>query len=181
MHFGTGVGYLSDSYKTSAGIMNTEGTIKGVAGGFEFAVGGTPVPGLVLGGMLTFATVPSPTVESGGVSVTSSDVSLSMVAIGPLITYYVDPTGGFHLRAMIGYGELSASDSSGNTSSNNPTGFVANFGLGYEWWVADQWSLGVLGSFAYASTKYSETVLTTTVEDKHSIINPCVQFSATFH
>jgi hypothetical protein len=180
MHFGTGLGYLSDSERAS-GITSTDVKWKGMAFAFEFALGGTPAPGLVIGGMLTGTTVPSPTVESGGISVTTSNVSLSMVAIGPLITYYVDPTGGFFLRGMVGYGQLSASDNSGNTTTNNPVGVVANFGLGHEWWVADQWSLGVLGSFSYASLKYSQTVLNVTAEDKHSVISPSVQFSATYH
>lgn len=48
----------------------------------------------------------------------------------------------------MGFADLSASN--GSSSSDAATGFTLGAGIGYDWWVSNEWSLGVIGRFQYA-------------------------------
>ena len=55
----------------------------------------------------------------------------------------------------------------------------AMFGVGYEWWVSDQWSVGVLGRMALAWTTGKDTA---DVRWYHTIgASPSILFTATFN
>jgi hypothetical protein len=173
-----GGGYLSDSEKVSNGL---DFTIKGGAATADVALGGTPAPGLVIGGAVSAVVASSPTIESGDVSVTASGVDMNLSLVGLLVDYYFVPTGGLHAQGTVGYGELSLSDDSGNTTTQNPSGPAFNLGVGYEWWVEEQWGIGLLGRVTYASLKYSTRAGGVGVEDKHSVVVPALLFTATYH
>ncbi len=169
-----GGGYMTDSETVSGGL---DFTIKGGAGTAEFALGGTPAPGFVIGGAVSAVVASSPTIEHGGTSVTASGMDLNLSLVGLFVDYYFDPTGGLHAQGTVGYGELSVSDDSGNKTTQNPTGPGFNLGLGYEWWVGEQWGIGLLGRVTYASLKYEMSA----GEDKHSVLVPALLFTATYH
>ncbi len=67
---------------------------------------------------------------------------------GPYVDYYIDPTSGFHVLGAIGYAAVNLGNKS--SSSNASTGFSLGLGAGYDWWVGDEWSIGVLGRFTSA-------------------------------
>lgn len=150
-----GPGYLS----TSPSMDDAEGDVKiagfGVGGGL--LIGGTPAPGLVIGGGTANVVALSPkwTVDGEEVEV-FDDLNLNLSTIGVFGTYYPDPHGGLNLHLMLSYGVLSFSDSDGDSSEQNPDGFAVTAGVGYDFWVAPEWSIGVLGRFTYAALKYED-------------------------
>jgi hypothetical protein len=83
----------------------------------------------------------------GGTSVVTS--------IGPFIDWYPQPTGGFHVEGAVGLGVITAAKGNGdngltfpaNDQSGNAFSLLA--GVGYELWVADHLSLGVLARLHY--------------------------------
>ena len=141
-----GLGYLGDS-ESLGGLSDN---IHGVAGTSEFFFGGTLADGFSLGGYLGFTVAPGPSVSygNGQRSVASSDVNLNFFTIGPYVDYYLDPHEGLHFLATVGFADLNVSN--GGSSSDAATGFGIGAGVGYDWWVSDNWSLGVLGRFQYA-------------------------------
>ncbi len=62
---------------------------------------------------------------------------------GPFVDYYLDPAGGLHLQAglLFAAGYL---DGSGERPGKVGLGFGGMAGVGYDLFVADEWSLGGL-------------------------------------
>jgi hypothetical protein len=68
--------------------------------------------------------------------------------IGPFFDHYFDPAGGLHIQAALGLAILTPrvfGHSSTEQSEYVAIGGGLMLGAGYEWWVGDEWSLGVLG------------------------------------
>jgi len=163
-----GPGYLSTSASQGGGDVS----IKGVSGGFDVYVGGTPVTGLVIGGMLDWKTAFGPSVDVNGQSFTGSgSTSLSLLTLGPYVNYYLDPTNGLYFLGMIGYGVESYTQN--GASGNSPGGPAFALGAGYDFWIANEWSLGVLGKFTYGSLSLNSIT--------YSTIAPAIMFSFTYH
>lgn len=118
---------------------------------------------------------PGPNVKSDGGQIVSAsnDVSLNSSIIGPYLDFYPDPEGGFHVSATLGYARLSASRNGDDAESTASTGIGLGLGLGYDAWVADEWTLGVLGRFTYANTGHDVSIYTV----KDIAIAPAILFS----
>lgn len=149
MRLSLGGGYVTavQSFEPGPAPVNTQATassadvsVHGGSTSFDFMFGGTPVPGLVLGGGLIFNVAPSPDVKVLDVSATSqSDLTFWMAAM--LVDIFPKPTGGFHLGALVGIAEL---DWSGGGSGGSATGIGGGVLTGYDAWIGKQWSLGGL-------------------------------------
>lgn len=145
---GIGAGFANLTLKPDAGGDDIDFT--GAGPSVELAFGGTVAPGLVLGGGIYGTSIASPTYSQGNLEEDGGAAVASMV--GPFIDYYFDPNGGFHLEAALGYTALSAEEGDVyplESASGGGFGLVA--GVGYEWWVGEQWGLGVLGRLHYVS------------------------------
>ena len=55
------------------------------------------------------------------------------------------------------------------------TGLV--LGVGYEWWIGDQWSAGILGRLVYGSVKGKDAG----IELEHKLTIPSLLATFTFH
>jgi hypothetical protein len=166
-----GAGYLSDAESSNA-------TLHGGAGVLELYLGGMPVRGLAIGGFVSGVTAVGPALSVEGLRVTSSDTSLTLVTLGPYIDYYPEPRRGFHVLGTLGFANLKASFDDGTiVASNSATGFTLGGGIGYDWWVSRDWSLGILGRFTFAST--SRTIGGVSISE--STVSPAVLFSVSFN
>jgi hypothetical protein len=145
----------------------------------DLMLGGSPIPGFVLGGAFVFHEISSPTIKSGGQSLDTSglDVSLNLATIGLFTAIYPDPKSGFNLHALVGYSTVSVSIGGTNYDVGSPSGVSLMGGLGYDFWISDQWSLGPDFRIAYCNAK--TTVGTAT--DEMSMFIPTLSFTATYH
>ena len=169
----TGLGYLHSSVSFPG---QPDASLSGLAIGFDAWFGGSPIPGLAIGGGLTSFDVPSPSSKSGGTS-TSVDGHAMLDIVAVFGDYYFDPTRGMHAEALLGYGVLGLTYSNGLSSSNDPSGLALGVGFGNDWWVSDQWSIGVLGRLIYAPLSYSAFGAT----EKYSTITPAVMATFTYN
>lgn len=145
LRFGAGFGYASDTIKYTGpfGLGDTSGKGQGGSGLFDVNVGYSIKPGLAIGGGLYIEQVVSPKVKFGNVDV-SNDYSVGTLAmIGPMIDWYPEARGGFHLGGVLGAARLTVKDSANNQLDNSPIGGGGAFFIGYDWWVGDEWSIGV--------------------------------------
>jgi len=126
---------------------------------------------VVLGGGFITDYVASTSVSVNGSSANFSDVSLYLYSVGFFADIYPDPHDGLHFQPYIGYGGLQASYQ-GSTGSS-PTGMVLAIGGGYDWWVADEWSIGVMGRFSYAPLSLNGVGFST--------ISPALLATFTYH
>jgi hypothetical protein len=159
LRMGLGVGPLVSAQASGLGIPS------------ELAFGGTPAPGLVLAVGNSGVAFPNPEDERGA-------GQLAFNAWGPLVDYYPDPRLGLHVQvsALFVYGLSSRKD---DVEAAYGPGWGAMLGGGYEWWIAEQWSLGVvLRANYYAVTLEGRN---TGLETDVRAVVPAVLFAATYH
>jgi hypothetical protein len=142
------------------------GTIQGGFGqgavAFEFAVGGTPAPGLVVGGgIFTDLALGQPEVQNLKVNDRNARPLVfdraSSLLVGPFIDYYFDTKLGWHAQGALGIATMTigkgSQDQSPATGERTMAGLGFMVGGGYEWWIAEQWSMGALLRFVYMSVE----------------------------
>jgi hypothetical protein len=167
-----GLGYISDAESSNA-------TLHGGAGTLEVYLGGMPIPGLAIGGFLSGEEAIGPSVSVNGLTASSNDTTLTLLQIGPYIDYYSNPHKGFHIMGTIGFARLTARYDDGNfNASDSGDGFALGGGIGYDWWVGREWTVGILGRFTFAST---ERTLDGGVSVSERTFAPAVLFSVSFH
>lgn len=146
---------------------------------FDLALGGTLGGGLVLGGALHTMSLakrrrgrlPMPAGEAYDEHVAS------LSTIGVVADWYPDPSRGFHGQVMLGAGVLRLSDTA--DSDYAASGSVLSAGLGHEWWVGPEASLGILARFDWASLAFHEDEPPTDYE--HGLLHLGVMATATYH
>ncbi len=171
-----GGGYLSDSESASSG----SGTVSGGAIGFELYAGGNVIPGLAIGGLLGGASAPGPSVSANGQTfATSNSTTLTLAYLGPYIDWYIDPTGGFHIMGMLELTRLSVQNGAGNVAAETPVGGGLGAGVGYDFWLGDSFSMGLLGRINFSSNSYTADPNNASYTDK--TVNPMLLLSFSYH
>lgn len=126
-----------------------DGKLSGLGVGFDLLLGGSPAQGFAVGALLGATVTGSPTFEQGGQEQTASDVDMNVVSLGAFADYAF--VGDLHAMLTVEFERLSFSGREPGLDLADANGFGATLGLGYEFWLARRFSLGVLGRFGYAS------------------------------
>lgn len=127
------VGFGGLGVSSNGGGVNS--TASGWGGAIDFLVGGTPAPGLVVGGGVLLQEAFSPSYSERG---PSGPVGFGM--LGPMIDAFPNPAGGFHVGGLVGLSRVGLDDAHGNASG----GLGLSVWAGYMWWASSDWSLGGL-------------------------------------
>ncbi len=138
-----GGGYTSMSTEVSGAKLKVSGS----GGGIGVALGGVVAGNLVVFGELFDNIVSNPTVTLDGVSVNTKDTSAGVVGVGPGAAYYL-PMNMF-VSGTLAFSRLVLDTGSATYRSNTGIGFSVK--VGKEWWVSNNWGLGLCGQF-YAGT-----------------------------
>ena len=191
LRLGFGIGYARDSFSSNNSpefFGSVDGTVQGATTGLEFAIGGTFGRGVVVGGGFYVEGIWTPqaldvsddVIQGGDVEFDSTSAGI----VGPFIDWYFDPTGGFHAQAAAGLGFVKTSSSTENSAglvrshSASGTGFIV--GVGHDWWVNDEWSLGVLGRAMFVFARGNETDGEASWKHR-AIVAPTLLFVSTYH
>jgi hypothetical protein len=141
---------VSDTVDTSDARLSVDGA--GYL--FDFGIGGSPAPGLVVGGAILVQDAWSPRVRYRGPTGFALErtgpvsESLWFALVGPMVDAFPDPDGGLHVGGTLGIAVLGLEDDAGNAS----TGLGAAAWVGYLWWVSSEWSIGATLRMAFAGT-----------------------------
>jgi hypothetical protein len=130
------------------------GSMSGPGGSFGVAVGGSIAPNLIIYGTIFGASVTDPHVDiSYGSSGTLNGVSLTLVGLGGGLAYYLP--NNVYLAGTLASMKWSMSDSndSNYTLANSKWGFGVQGLVGKEWWVSQDWGIGLAGEVMAASMK----------------------------
>ena len=181
LRISSGFSYLHVS--TSLNNNDSTGSLSGGGSSFDIMVGGTPAPGLVVGGGLLWqmAFDPSSTVTRRGTAVTGIDSgsngNVGLLLIGPMIDAFPAPTGGFHVGGLLGFAANGLKDNQDNLSAG--LGFSA--WTGYMWWVSGQWSLGAMLRFDAAWTRRKVGEQANEFDATDTSTGFTLSFSAAYH
>lgn len=164
---GTGLGVMTEDLRSESSSVYG-GKVKGNGTGFstvsELAFGGTIARGFVLGGGIYSAELVSATFrvtkDSAGMPPPELDPERrNFTLVGPFIDWYFNEHRGLHVQFALGFASLSAvrigSVPWEEDHPYNAAGGGVMLGLGYEWWIGEEWSMGVLARItgAYLSGK----------------------------
>ena len=169
----------SNRYASSAiaGSSSLEFDSSGLAIVSELAFGGSPAPGLVIGGGSYGASIGKTRYISDGIEV--EDEASAVSVIGPFIDFYPDPEAGLHLQLAPGLGLISAVEGDFVAEDLGGLGFGFMAGVGYEFWISEQWSIGALARVLYANA----TLLNADGNERFDVqaIVPGLLFAVTYH
>lgn len=109
----------------------------------ELSVGATAAPGAVVGISVVAARL-DPTFVENGVKISPDDdsVKVTLVRIGPFLDWYPNPARGFHAQVATSLALQVESDEKGNPIEPGAVGAALAVGLGYEWFVSAEFSIG---------------------------------------
>ncbi len=163
-----GLGYVSTSADDATGDMS----MGGLALDTSLLLGGTPIPGLAIGGGLMIDYMPSPSVTVNDMDFDTGITSQYLVGIGLFGDFYPDPAGGLHFQAFVGWGGLESSFE-GNVGGSDPTGLVMTIAGGYDVFISDELSVGGLARLGFAPLSIEDTSYTS--------IAPALLGTLTYH
>lgn len=119
-------------------------TFDGTDGYFSLMLGGAIQENTILHVELATGTITDPS-GTGGVQM-DGDLSTSIFGIG--MTQYFMPANAY---VSFSVGPASQSLDSHGTTFESDRGLGVNVTVGKEWWVSDNWGLGVAGHLLYAN------------------------------
>jgi hypothetical protein len=111
----------------------------------ELVVGTTVDPGIVVG-MSVFTARLDPTFVENGVNVSPDDDSVkeTLARVGPIVDWYPNTSRGLHVQVAAGLALQVESDAKGEPIEPGAVGVAVAVGVGYEWFVSPQFSIGFL-------------------------------------
>ncbi|MCC6644581.1 MAG: hypothetical protein IT374_03290 [Polyangiaceae bacterium] len=170
-----GVARLAPTVTASANGQSVDEKYSGTTLALDIMLGGSVARHVVLGGGVMSLNISDPDVERQGVT---SDVNreIQLTMLGPFVDVYPDPHGGLHFQGLAGIASLEARNGS-SRSGSALRGVGLAGGVGYDFWVSSQWSLGVMGRLHYASVD----VTIDGVVNKSTMVAPALLFTALLH
>jgi hypothetical protein len=117
-------------------------TLDGTSGAFGIALGGAVAENFIIYGEAFGSAVTGPELKYGDVEGTfSEDISTSVTGFGPGIAYYFVPAN-LYLSGTLALSQMTLSEK-GDEIAETEMGFGLNLMAGKEWWVSDNWGLGL--------------------------------------
>jgi len=175
---------LSGGARTSEGPSGTlDGTVTGFAAATEVALGYTFFRGWVLGFAIDTLTVPRASAHLAD-DVSKFSFHTSQAAHYALFAdYYPDPLRGFHVQASAGVASYimaqgNADDPPTIAPPHAAVGFGFMLGVGNQWWVDRDWTLGVLPRLMLAWTEGTDEF---GAGFSHRTLGYSLLLSATYH
>jgi len=147
LSLGLGVGSLASS-SSSSGI---DLEISGTGPVLNLAFGGALNPNVLIGGRIFSAAASDPSVKVNGTNLGSADGTNGLVGYGFDLVYYFNPAN-IYLGVSPALTRLNFTDSAGDTGSTD-LGFGLRLAAGKEWWVSDNWGIGLNLEYIRSSNK----------------------------
>lgn len=171
-------------------------SVKGSGVGFDVAVGGTVGGGFVIGGAFGRHSSNGASLENDvGVTSAKTEVNVGYTQLSLHLAFYPWPEKGFHLQGGLGFAELTYSGlrvgpiDQGNgqfmtVRADSMSGTHAHLGVGYEAFVAEQWSIGGLLRLDMAWVSQDDSsgsVQSSSTRVSSSMFTPSLRMTFTFH
>ncbi len=123
----------------------------GFAGALSLAFGYAVVPNFVLFGELSTAVLVEPESDSDGFTQSNPGLSVSTGGFGIGFAYYVMPAN-LYFSTALNFPRLTISENDFEVGTTN-TGIGLGMKLGKEWWVSENWGIGLYAGLDLARMK----------------------------
>ena len=156
---------------------NPDAKARGNGVAFSIDVGGSPVENLILHARLEAFSLVDPVQDGSQWFTTDGDTTLSFEVLGIGLTYYFMPHNLF-VTAVVGTAHYSVANDNRAYTSESGLGF--NLELGKEWWVSENWGLGIAARLSHTSLSDAEDDDYEIGDEEVSFTGFAVLFSATY-
>jgi hypothetical protein len=121
---------------------------------FGAAFGGALTQRLILYGEFFVHTIPNPTFEGSGFSQTLDGKDVEIVGVGPGVAYYFMPLN-LYLSGTLLLQQVQKSNPNGSDRAVavTKTGVGCSLMVGKEWWMSENWGIGVAAQLLLGSAK----------------------------
>jgi hypothetical protein len=157
---------------TSIDIDADEVEFSGPGGDINLAIGGIVSPNLALHGTIFGWSVADPDVKINGETVGTANADFSLSVVGGGLTYYIMPAN-LYLSGSLGFATLSVD--SPTVDGNTDAGLAMEGTFGKEWWVGNNWGLGIAGAVGF------HTIGEESADDSWSGVHASLRFTATLN
>ncbi len=166
----------------TGGAFNGKSKIQGGGSASELSIGGTIASGFVLCGTLYTQTVFDAKLEPESGSDVGLGGNLNFLLLGIGVDWFPDPKGGFHFGGTLGVAAAVAQTPDNSLFDNlGGAGGALSLEVGYDFWIADQWSLGPMLRITGASLHGEDSVGNVTAKEDDTIRAASLMFSGLFH
>lgn len=148
-------------------------------------------PGLVLGvgGIATMSFGSNRDITRNGQPWALVDVKdqlyLFTGMVGPFVDIYPSATLGWHAQALVGYAQASYAQITQHPyHDGSPSGIGLMAGIGHDWWVNEDWSIGLLGRLTYASLRVNRAPFSggmPSLSEHVALVSPSLEVTFTAH
>jgi hypothetical protein len=181
LHFGLGYGAISASDSGGAQIARFSGqsTSFGIAAGFALT------ENLILYGTFLFIGISNPTGQVRGVVLNNPEVSVQYVALGAGLVYYLEPLNLYFSGTLLA-NQIYVTDFSGKVFSSSSLHYW-QYGAGFqglvgkEWWVSNNWGLGLAAELIYGQMNGDTDTFMTGAPPSWTATSFALLFSATYN
>jgi hypothetical protein len=143
-----GAGSLGSEASTMFGDLELSGS----AGEFSVTVGAAITQNFILAGQVWAVAVEDPSVEGNGHDFADADATLILSGVGLNVTYYLPSNFYFSATPSITSLEIDTD----NHRREMDTGYGIRLAVGKEWWVSDEWGLGLNLQGAWSTNEDQE-------------------------
>lgn len=173
MNFGIGFTQLT----ARADGMTVEGSDNSVH--FGTAVGGAVFPNLILYGQFILTTLSSAEVTVNGQAFGNANNDVNLIGLGPGVAYYFAGPNVF-IAETVALTQIYTDDANVAVRESE-WGWSLETLIGKEWWVSQDWGLGIAGQFVFGKMKAKPIPGMTTSVPTWTAISGGLLFSATYN
>jgi hypothetical protein len=188
LRFAGGVGSLdvtrsTDQAGTSNGIAFTgdTSTVGGASIFTELSIGGTLFRRVVVAGTLLGDNLPGAEVELASGSRFNLSSGLTFAMLAATVDIFPDPNKGFHIGGGIGWAVATANISDPIFTTIGGGGPGATVQFGYDLWVADDWSVGLVARGIVAQIQGEQTTTDGVGREHDTVTSASLAFSVLYH
>ncbi len=122
--------------------------LSGLSYSSRLQIGGAVSENLIIYGEIGGIIFLSPSMKFLGEEIDDPDVTVNITGFGAGVSYYIMPANVYFALSLLASG---VSLENQGTTAETEIGFGFNLLCGYEWWVGDDWGLGIAGFLHYSS------------------------------
>jgi hypothetical protein len=148
----------------------------------ELSIGGTPFRNLVIAGTLLGNNLPAAWLNLASGSRLVLGSPLWFAFLGPTVDFFPLRSGGFHAGVGVGWAVATAGVQQDHLFDTIGGGGVGGtLSTGYDVWVADDWSLGLIGRAVVARIRGEEQAATAVGREHDTVSSFSVAVTALYH
>jgi len=148
----------------------------------ELSIGGTPFRRVVVAGTLLGTNLPAAGLELASGSRVQLGSPLWFAFVGPTVDVFPNRTGGFHFGTGIGWAVATAGvEAAGLFDTIGGGGIGGTLSLGYDAWVGDDWSLGVIARGVLARIRGEQQSSNVVAHESDTVSSMSLAATVLFH